>query len=140
MRQIFIFIAVCLQCVLTQAQWKTPTIDGVINPSDEYGSNNQLNAGRTAQTWYMTWDSANLYVAITNANLSEGAVIYIGANPPSPVNGGRTQTAISPASIMMPPNSRHCRSERILSPTSRMVIASTETQMAAGVGAARQQR
>ena len=63
------------------AQWTTPTIDGQIT-SGEYGSNNQLNnAGNTGQTWYMTWDANNLYVGIVNANLSEGAVIYIKGNP-----------------------------------------------------------
>ena len=59
------------------AQWATPTIDGFIAPG-EYGSNNSLsNAGNTGQTWYMTWDATNLYVGIVNANLSEGAVIYV---------------------------------------------------------------
>ena len=63
------------------AQWAAPAIDGSIAPG-EYGTNNQLsNAGNTGQTWYMTWDMTNLYVAIVNANLSEGAVIYIKANP-----------------------------------------------------------
>jgi glycosidase len=71
------------------AQWTTPTIDGQISPPNEYGSNNQLNnAGNTAQTWYMTWDGNNLYVAITNANLSEGAVIYISSSPQNPPLGG----------------------------------------------------
>ena len=32
----------------------------------------------------MTWDSANLYVGIVNANLAEGAVIYVTANPQNP--------------------------------------------------------
>jgi glycosidase len=66
------------------AQWSTPTIDGLIG-TGEYGTNNSLqNAGNTGQTWYMTWDAANLYVGIVNANLSEGAVIYIAPNPQSP--------------------------------------------------------
>jgi glycosidase len=72
-----------------RAQWTTPTIDGAISPPSEYGLNNQLNnAGNTAQTWYMTWDVTNLYVGITNANLSEGAVIYITPNPVNPPSGG----------------------------------------------------
>lgn len=71
------------------AQWTTPTIDGQISLPNEYGSNNQLNnAGNTAQTWYMTWDAGNLYVAITNANLSEGAVIYISGMPQFPPLSG----------------------------------------------------
>ena len=66
------------------AQWNTPTIDGAI-ASGEYGTNNSLaNAGNTGQTWYMTWDATNLYVGIVNANLSEGAVIYVSGNPQSP--------------------------------------------------------
>lgn len=73
---------------LSFAQWKTATVDGIIE-SGEYGNTadgtNQI--GTTSQqTWYMTWDGSNLYVGITNANLSEGAVIYIGAGP----NGSTT--------------------------------------------------
>ena len=62
------------------AQWKTAAVDGAIE-SGEYGNTangtNQIGTS-TSQTWYMTWDAANLYVGITNANLSEPAVIYIG--------------------------------------------------------------
>jgi glycosidase len=66
------------------AQWATPTVDGFI-ATGEYGTNNQLNnAGNTGQTWYMTWDANNLYVGIVNANLSEGAVLYIKGNPQNP--------------------------------------------------------
>ena len=66
------------------AQWNTPIIDGSI-ANGEYGPNNQLNnAGNTSQTWYMTWDANNLYVGIVNANLAEGAVLYIKANPQNP--------------------------------------------------------
>jgi glycosidase len=66
------------------AQWTTPTIDGFIAPN-EYGMNNSLaNAGNTGQTWYMTWDASNLYVGIVNANLAEGAVLYVAGNPQSP--------------------------------------------------------
>lgn len=72
------------------AQFNTPSIDGVIQQG-EYGNTqngtNQI-ATNTAQTWYMTWDASNLYVGITNANLSEGAVVYIDANPVNPPNGG----------------------------------------------------
>ncbi len=68
------------------AQFTTPTIDGLIGPG-EYGANNQQLTG-SSQTWYMTWDNTNLYVAVTNANLSEGAVLYAGTNLPQPPNGG----------------------------------------------------
>ncbi|HLY17673.1 MAG TPA: hypothetical protein VKR61_10645 [Bryobacteraceae bacterium] len=72
------------------AQFSTPSVDGVIQPG-EYGNTqngtNQIGTN-TAQTWYITWDASNLYVGITNANLSEAAVIYIDANPVNPPNGG----------------------------------------------------
>ncbi len=72
------------------AQFNTPTIDGTIG-SGEYGNTqngtNQLGTG-TGQTWYMTWDATNLYVAVTNANLSEAAVLYIDGSPVNPPNGG----------------------------------------------------
>jgi pullulanase len=62
------------------AQWKTATVDGIIE-SGEYGNtadgSNQI-ATSTTQTWYMTWDASNLYIGIANANLSEPAVLYIG--------------------------------------------------------------
>jgi len=70
--------------VPASAQWNTPTIDGAI-ATGEYGTNNSLqNAGNTGQTWYMTWDASNLYVGIVNANLAEGAVIYVTGNPQNP--------------------------------------------------------
>ncbi len=71
------------------AQFNTPTIDGVIS-ANEYGvhidGQNQQTSG--GQTWYLTWDNTNLYVAVTNADLSQGAVINIDRNPISPANGG----------------------------------------------------
>ncbi len=82
-------LALVLTVLLTavapvRAQWVTPTIDGSIAPG-EYGSNNSLsNAGNTGQTWYMTWDANNLYVGIVNANLAEGAVIYVTGDPKNP--------------------------------------------------------
>ncbi len=61
------------------SQWNTPVIDGTIQNGD-YGNpakgTNLIGVG--GQAWSMTWDSTNLYVGITNANLAEGAVIYIG--------------------------------------------------------------
>ena len=81
-------LACLFLCGPAHGQWASPSIDGSIG-AGEYGSNNQLNnAGNTGQTWYMTWDATNLYVGITNANLAEGAVIYVEPNPPSPVTGG----------------------------------------------------
>ena len=63
------------------SQWNTATVDGIIE-NGEYGNTangtNQIGTN-TTQTWYMTWDATNLYVGITNANLSEAAIIYVGA-------------------------------------------------------------
>jgi glycosidase len=96
MRRFFILSTVVMMAALflplrpSQAQFATPTVNGTISPN-EYGvhtdGQNQQSTG-TGQNWYMTWDNNNLYVGITNANLSEGAVIYIDRNPISPVNGG----------------------------------------------------
>ncbi|MFP5263111.1 MAG: alpha-amylase family glycosyl hydrolase [Blastocatellia bacterium] len=96
MRRLYsIFITVTLITLAvslgtTRAQFASPAVNGVIGPS-EYGvhadGQNQKGTG-TGQNWYMTWDNNNLYVGITNANLSEGAVIYIDKAPISPVNGG----------------------------------------------------
>ena len=81
----FVLFAICITiAVPAWAQWATPTVDGFI-ANGEYGTNNQLNnAGNTGQTWYITWDASNLYVGIVNANLREGAVIYIKGNPQNP--------------------------------------------------------
>ena len=84
LKLLFALLGLGLIAAPISAQWTTPTIDGLIG-SGEYGSNNSLsNAGNTGQTWYMTWDASNLYVAIVNANVSEGAVVYVAANPQNP--------------------------------------------------------
>ncbi len=88
----FSTVVICflLTAVQTFAQFSTPTIDGVIS-ANEYGvhtdGQNQKNTG-SQQTWFLTWDDTNLYVAVTNANLAEAAVINIDRNPVSPANGG----------------------------------------------------
>ena len=89
---IFVFALICLflSNLQTLAQFNTPTVDGTISPN-EYGvhleGQNQKGT-TTAQTWYLTWDNTNLYVAVTNADLSQSAVINIDRNPVSPPNGG----------------------------------------------------
>lgn len=55
-----------------------PTCDGVISPGEYGGAQNQATSD-TAQTWYMTWDATNLYVAIDDANTTEGSVLYVGS-------------------------------------------------------------
>ena len=95
LRFITLRVALATICLMAcriplDAQFNTPSIDGVVQPG-EYGNTgngtNQI-ATKTAQTWYMTWDASNLYVAIVNANLNEGAVIYIDVNPLNPPGGG----------------------------------------------------
>jgi glycosidase len=81
LRVLFVALALSACGLAAHSQWQTPSVDGIIE-SGEYGNTsngtNQIGTN-TGQTWCMTWDSTNLYVGITNANLSEGAVIYIGA-------------------------------------------------------------
>jgi glycosidase len=79
-------LALALAVSPAVAQFATPAIDGAIG-ANEYGTNNSVSTA-TAQTWYMTWDDTNLYVAVTNANLAEGAVVYIGTRQISPPRGG----------------------------------------------------
>lgn len=80
---------VLLSCAVASAQWATPTVDGTIQ-SGEYGNTangtNQI-ATNTAQTWCMTWDATNLYVGITNADVSEAAIVYIGTSSPGTTAG-----------------------------------------------------
>lgn len=35
----------------------------------------------SGQTWLVTWDETNLYVAIENANVNEGCVLYVAVDP-----------------------------------------------------------
>src|SRR5918997_2453693 len=67
---------------LATAQHATPAVDGTVAPA-EYGNhadgqNAKSNGGTT---WYMTWDDANLYVGITGANVTEGAVLSLERHP-----------------------------------------------------------
>jgi hypothetical protein len=68
------------------AQFTTPTVDGVIN-TNEYG--NHTNGQNRRGEWFMTWDDTNLYIAVNNATLSEGTIVYIDFDPLATyVNGG----------------------------------------------------
>lgn len=93
----FLSLSLTLACVLlllpapvSHAQFASPNVNGTI-AANEYGAHadgqNQQSTD-TQQTWYMTWDDANLYVAVTNANLGEAAILYIDRNPVTPANGG----------------------------------------------------
>jgi glycosidase len=84
-----LFLCLFFASLTVNAQFNTPTIDGVISPN-EYGvhTNGQNQQTSGGQNWFMTWDNTNLYVAVTNANLAEAAVVAIDRNPVSPPNGG----------------------------------------------------
>jgi hypothetical protein len=66
-----------------------PLCDGII-VAGEYGDHtegkNQYTS--TAQTWFATWDDTSLYVALTNANVAEGAVLYLEKAPLTPSTSG----------------------------------------------------
>ncbi len=73
-----------------QAQYITASVNGSIGAS-EYGVHTNGQNQEThpnGEVWYMTWDASNLYIAITSANVTEAAVIYIDADPLKPINGG----------------------------------------------------
>lgn len=56
-----------------------PVCDGVVTQGEYGGAANQAASG--AQTWLVTWDDTNLYVAIENANVSEANVAYVAIAP-----------------------------------------------------------
>ena len=53
-----------------------PTCDGVVSVSEYGGTAHATTSG--SQTWYMTWDATNLYVALDTATLTEASIIYVG--------------------------------------------------------------
>jgi hypothetical protein len=63
----------------TEAGIVAPTCDGVVSTGEYGGTANQGTSG--SQTWLMTWDDSNLYVAIENANVQEGNVVYVAIAP-----------------------------------------------------------
>lgn len=60
-----------------------PVCDGAIGAGEYGGAGNQA-AATSGQTWYVTWDAQNLYVAIANANVLEGSILYVAVDPLSP--------------------------------------------------------
>jgi glycosidase len=99
-RRSFSFIVLLCGAIFPlDAQWSTPTVDGAIE-AGEYGSANSVGTS-TQQTWYMTWDSQNLYIGITNANLAEGAVLYIGTGG-SGTSAGQNYDGTDFASLPFP--------------------------------------
>jgi hypothetical protein len=72
-----------------------PVCDGVIG-AGEYGAAGNQAASSSGQTWYVTWDQTNLYVAIDGANIDEGNVVYLALAPlaATPPAGGATSGAL----------------------------------------------
>jgi hypothetical protein len=56
--------------------YHTPTCDGTVSASEYGGTPYVTTSGQ--QTWYVTWDATNLYVALDNATLTEANVLYVG--------------------------------------------------------------
>lgn len=67
------------------AQFTTVNIDGN-HLANEYGDH--TTGQNYGNHWFMTWDNTNLYIGVQNANITEGAVIYLDTNPIEPINGG----------------------------------------------------
>jgi hypothetical protein len=67
----------------------TNPINGTI-ASNEYGTHTNGNNQQSSATgtWYMTSDASNLYLGISGANTTQGAIIYLDKAPVVPVNGG----------------------------------------------------
>ncbi len=57
-----------------------PVCDGVVGPNEYGGAGNQA-ASPSGQTWLMTWDDTNVYVAIESANIDEGSILYFAVAP-----------------------------------------------------------
>src|SRR5256885_690312 len=53
--------------------YHTPTCDGTVSSSEYGGTSYVTTSGQ--QTWYVTWDATNLYVALDNATLTEANVV-----------------------------------------------------------------
>lgn len=59
------------------SSWKTPTCDGTVG-ANEYGPAKSTFTTGGGQAWSMTWNATNLYVAVTNATVTEAIVLYVG--------------------------------------------------------------
>lgn len=63
------------------------SLNGTID-TNEYGTGNSQNYVSGSQTWYMKSDANYLYVGITGATTTEGAVLYLDKDSAVPVNTG----------------------------------------------------
>lgn len=82
--------------------WETPTCDGVVSAAEYGGSQNQYTTAG-GQTWSMTWDGSNLYVAIESAKVGEAAVMYLGVAS-STITTGQTYDSTNYASLTFDPS------------------------------------
>ena len=80
------------------ATWSSPTCDGTIT-ANEYGSAKNQFTTAGGQLWYQTWDATNLYVALTNANVAEATVLYVGHSG-NGLMSGQVYDATAPASLI----------------------------------------
>lgn len=91
---LLIFTLLCFPVANAQA-FVAPKIDGVVGPTEygvrREGENAKISGG--AQ-WFITWDDANLYLAITGSNPAHAAVIYLDTDDPSIVEAKSKGTAI----------------------------------------------
>ncbi len=74
----------------TAPQFGTPpTCNGVI-AAGEYGvhTDGQNQQTSDSNTWYMTWDDTNLYLAVSGPAAAEAVVLYVEKAPRTPSNGG----------------------------------------------------
>lgn len=78
--------------------WKSPTCDGTIS-ANEYGSASNQYTTAGGQVWYQTWDATNLYVALTNANVAEATVFYVGYTG-NGLMSGQTYDSTAPGSLI----------------------------------------
>lgn len=64
-----------------------PTIDASFPGGEGYAT---YNSG--SRVWYMTWDATYLYIGLTNANETQGAIVYLDFQDVVPVNGSGVGT------------------------------------------------
>lgn len=79
--------------------WKTPTCDGTI-ASGEYGSSGNTLTTGGGQAWSMTWNATNLYVAVTNATVTEAIVLYAGFGGNNGLTAGQAYDNTAPAALI----------------------------------------
>lgn len=79
--------------------WKTPTCDGTIG-ANEYGSSGNTFTTGGGQAWSMTWNATNLYVAVTNATVTEAIVLYAGFGGNNGLTSGQIYDSTAPGTLI----------------------------------------